>query len=45
MFPSQWMGWLGGDAPGDADLARISRFNHIMFGLGIAAWMKVISPI
>jgi len=45
MFPSQGMGWLGRDAPGDAHLARISLFNHIMFGLGLALWMKVISPI
>jgi hypothetical protein len=33
------------DAPGDAHLARISLFNHIMFGLGIALWMAVIRPI
>ena len=44
MFPSQGMGWLGRDA-GDAHLARISLFNHIMFGLGIALWMAVIRPI
>jgi hypothetical protein len=45
MFPSQGMGWLGWKAPGDAHLARISLFNHIMFGLGIALWMAVIRPI
>ena len=45
MFPSQGMGWLGRDAPGDAHLARISLFNHIVFGLGIALWMAVIRPI
>ena len=45
MFPSQGMGWLGRDAPDDAHLARISLFNHIMFGLGIALWMAVIGPI
>ena len=45
MFPSQGMGWLGRDAPGDAHLARISLFNHIIFGLGIALWMAVIRPI
>src|SRR5262249_52518669 len=39
MFPSQGMGWLGRNAPGDAHLARMSLFNHIMFGLGIALWM------
>src|SRR5262249_54916094 len=41
MFPSQGMGWLGQDAPGDAHLAWISLFNHIMFGLGIALWTAV----
>src|SRR5881227_2367122 len=45
MFPSQGMGWLGRDAPGDAHLARISLFNHITFGLGMALWMAVIRPI
>jgi len=45
MFPSQGMGWLGRDAPGDAHLARTSLFNHIVFGLGIALWMAVIRPI
>ena len=45
MFPSQGMGWLGRDAPGDAHLARISLFNHIVFGLGIALWTAVIRPI
>src|SRR5690349_11600253 len=33
MFPSQGMGWLGSNAPGDTHLARASLFNHIMFGL------------
>ena len=45
MFPSQGMGWLGRDAPGDAHLARVSLFNHIIFGLGIALWMAVMRPI
>ena len=45
MFPSQGMGWLGRDAPGDVHLARISLFNHIVFGLGIALWTAVIRPI
>jgi hypothetical protein len=45
MFPSQGMGWLGLDAPGDAHLARASLFNHIVFGLGIALWMAVLRPI
>jgi hypothetical protein len=45
MFPSQGMGWLGWDAPGDARLARASLFNHVMFGLGIALWTAVIRPI
>jgi hypothetical protein len=45
MFPSQGMGWLGRDAPGDAHLARVSLFNHIIFGVGIALWMAVIRPI
>ena len=45
MFPSQGMGWLGQDAPGDAHLARVSLFNHIIFGLGIALWMAVMRPI
>ena len=45
MFPSQGMGWLGCDAPGDAHLARASLLNHIMFGLGIALWTAVIRPI
>ena len=45
MFPSQGMGWLGRDAPGDAHLARVSLFNHIIFGLGMALWMAVMRPI
>jgi hypothetical protein len=45
MFPSQGMGWLGRDSPGDAHLARISLFNHIVFGLGIALWLAVMRPI
>jgi hypothetical protein len=45
LFPSQGMGWLGRDAPGDAHLARISLFNHIIFGVGIALWMAVLRPI
>src|SRR5215475_6497380 len=45
MFPSQGMGWLGRNAPDDAHLARVSLFNHIIFGLGIALWMAVIRPI
>jgi hypothetical protein len=45
MFPSQGMGWLGRNAPGDAHLARVSLFNHIIFGLGIALWMAVLRPI
>ena len=45
MFPSQGMGWLGRDAPGDAHLLRVSLFNHIIFGLGIALWVAVIRPI
>ena len=42
MFPSQGM---GRGAPGDAHLARISLFNHIIFGLGLALWMAVMRPI
>jgi len=42
MFPSQGMGWLGRDAPGDAHLVRVSLF---IFGLGIALWMAVMRPI
>jgi DUF2938 family protein len=45
MFPSQGMGWLGWDAPGDAHLARASLFNHIIFGLSIALWMAVLRPV
>ena len=45
MFPSQGTGWLRRDAPGDAHLARISQFNHIVFGLGIVLWMAVLRPI
>jgi len=45
MFPSQGMGWLGRDAPGNAHLARVSLFNHIIFGLGIALWVAVMRPI
>ena len=45
MFPSQGMGWLARGAPGDAHLARVSLFNHIIFGLGIALWMAVLRPI
>jgi hypothetical protein len=45
MFPSQGMGWLGWDAPGDVHLARASLFNHIIFGVGIALWMTVMRPI
>jgi hypothetical protein len=45
MFPSQGLGWLGRETPGDAHLARASLFNHIVFGLGIALWTAVIRPI
>jgi hypothetical protein len=45
MFPSQGMGWLGSDAPGDVHLARVSLFNHVVFGLGIALWTAMIGPI
>jgi hypothetical protein len=45
MFPTQGMGWLGRDAPGNAQLARVSLFNHIIFGLGIALWVAVMRPI
>jgi hypothetical protein len=45
MFPSQGMGWLGRNAPDDAHLARVSLFNHFIFGLGIALWMAVLRPI
>jgi len=45
MFPSQGMGWLGRDAPGDAHLARVSLFNHIIFGLSMALWIAVMRPI
>ena len=45
MFPSQGMGWLGRDAPGNAHLARVSLFKHIIFGLGIALWVAVMKPI
>ena len=45
MFPSQGMGWLGRDPPGDAHLARVSLLNHIIFGLGIAVWVAVTKPI
>src|SRR4030095_3162155 len=45
MCPSQGMGWLGRNAPGDAHLARVSLFNHIIFGLGIALWVAVLRPI
>ena len=45
MFPSQGMGWLGRDTPGDAHLARASLFNHIIFGLGIALWMTVMRSV
>ena len=45
MFPSQGMVWLGRDATGDAHLARMSLFNHFIFGLGIALWMAVMRPI
>src|SRR5437868_15125147 len=42
MFPAQGMGWLGLDAPGDAHLARVSLFNHIIFGLDVALSMLVL---
>lgn len=45
MFPSQGMGLLGWDAPGDTHLVRVSLFNHIIFGLAIAVWMAVLRPI
>jgi hypothetical protein len=45
MFPSQGMGWLGRDAPGDVHLVRASLFNHVIFGLGIALWVAVMRPI
>jgi hypothetical protein len=45
MFPSQGMGWLGRDAPAEDHLARVSLFNHFIFGLGVALWMAVFKPI
>jgi hypothetical protein len=44
MFPSEGMGWLGRDAPGNAHLARASLFNHAFFGLGLAVWMALLKP-
>lgn len=45
MFPSQGLGWLGRNAPGGAHLARVSLFNHIIFGVAIAVWMTVMRPM
>ena len=45
MFPSQGMGWLGRDAPENTHLARVSLFNHIIFGLDPALWVAVMRPI
>ena len=42
MFPSQGMGWLGRKAPRDAHMARMSLYNHVMFGLGLALWTAVL---
>jgi len=45
MFPSQGMGWLGWNTPGDTHLTRTSLFNHIVFGFGLALWIAVSRPI
>lgn len=45
MYPTQGMGWLGRDAPGDAHLARTSLYNHVVFGLGLALWTIVLKPL
>lgn len=45
LFPSEGMGWLGRDAPGDAHMPRFSLYNHIVFGLGLALWMMVLRPL
>jgi hypothetical protein len=44
MFPSEGMGWLGRDAPGNAHLARASLFNHAFFGFGLALWTALLRP-
>jgi hypothetical protein len=44
MFPSEGMGPMGRDAPGNAHLARASLFNHAFFGLGLALWIFVFKP-
>ena len=45
MFPSEGMGWLGQDTPEHAHMARMSLFNHLMFGLGLALWTAVLRPL
>jgi DUF2938 family protein len=45
MFPSQGMGWLGRKAPREAHLARMSLYNHVLFGLGLAVWATVLRPL
>jgi hypothetical protein len=45
MFPSQGMGWLGRNAPGEAHMARMSLYNHVIFGLGLALWTAVLRPL
>jgi hypothetical protein len=41
MFPSEGMGWMRRDAPGNALLARASLFNHAFFGFGLAVWIAL----
>jgi len=41
MFPSEGMGWMGKDAPGNAHLAWASLFNHAFYGIGLALWIAV----
>ena len=45
MFPSQGMGWLGLGAPRDTHMVRMSLFNHLMFGIGLALWTGVLKPL
>jgi hypothetical protein len=45
MYPSQGMGWLGRKAPREARMARMSLYNHLLFGLGLALWTAVLRPV
>ncbi len=45
MFPSQGLGWLGRNAPGDVHMVRMSLYTHVIFGLSLALWTALLKPL